>query len=106
MGRQLKKGKELGVSAFLLITIYGIIIIRIGKLVLPHFINLGEESHAYFWVCILLSLINPFLEEIYWRLFLLKVSLLLLRPSKIHMKKSTSPTSATSSFTLPCSVLF
>ncbi len=42
MGKQLKKGRELAISAFLLITIYGIIIIKVGKLSLPHLINLGE----------------------------------------------------------------
>ena len=40
--KQVKKGRELSISAFLLITIYGFIIIKIGKITLPHLINLGE----------------------------------------------------------------
>jgi membrane protease YdiL (CAAX protease family) len=73
-----KKGKELAISAFLLITIYGIIIIKIGKITLPHLINLGAGSHEYYVVSIILSLINPLTEELYWRLFLQKVSSKLL----------------------------
>ena len=76
ISKQIKKGRELCISAFLLITIYGILIIKIGKIILPHFINLGESSRTYTWIVIILSLINPFLEEIYWRLFLLKVKLI------------------------------
>jgi hypothetical protein len=59
---QIKKGKELAISAFLLITIYGILIIKIGKITLPHLINLGAESHQYYWVSIVLSFINPLSE--------------------------------------------
>ena len=44
---QIKKGKELAISAFLLITIYGIIIIKIGKIKLPHLINLERTSDEY-----------------------------------------------------------
>ena len=101
ISKQLKKGRELGLSAFLLITIYGILIIKIGKIVLPHFINLGESSRTYTWIVILLSLINPLLEEIYWRLFLLKVILVSYRPSKIPTRSSTSLMYAISSSTSP-----
>ena len=55
---QIKKGRELAISAFLLITIYGIIIIKIGKITLPHLINIGLESHQHYWISIILSLIN------------------------------------------------
>ena len=48
------------------------IIIRIGKVVLPHLINLGTQTQKYYWACVLLSLINPLSEEVYWRLFLQK----------------------------------
>ena len=59
LSNQFKKGKELAISAFLLLTIYGILIIKIGKITLPDLINLGEGSHEHFWVSIVLSLINP-----------------------------------------------
>ena len=88
MGKQLKKGRELAISAFLLITIYGILIIKVGKVVLPHFINLGESSKTYTWAVVILTLINPLLEELYWRLFLLKVPSLLCRHSRIPTRKS------------------
>jgi membrane protease YdiL (CAAX protease family) len=97
--KQLRKGKELGISAFLLITIYGIIILKIGKIALPHLINLGTTADTYIWAIVLLALLNPLLEELFWRLFLLKVPLVPRRPSKSPTKGSISPTSATCSST-------
>lgn len=33
---QIEKGYGLAISAYLLITVYGILILKIGKIVLPH----------------------------------------------------------------------
>ncbi len=65
----------LGFSAFLLITIYGIIFIKIGRVALPSHVDLGNKMQHEVWVFVILCLINPVLEEWFWRLFLPKVPL-------------------------------
>ena len=70
---QVEKGMVLGISAFLLITIYGIIFMKLGKVVLPHSVHLGHTFLLYWPMLMVLSVINPILEEWYWRLFLPKV---------------------------------
>lgn len=40
---QVQKGLALSLSAFLLITVYGIIFIKIGKVALPTEVNLGTR---------------------------------------------------------------
>lgn len=57
----MEKGGSLGFSAFLLVTIYGVIIMKIGKVVLPGSIELGLETHGHVVACLLLACINPLL---------------------------------------------
>jgi len=52
----------LGISAFLLIMVYGIIFIKIGKVALPDKVNLGTHFQDELWGFLLLCLINPVLE--------------------------------------------
>lgn len=40
---QIHKGMVLGISAFLLIMVYGIIFIKIGRVALPDKVNLGTH---------------------------------------------------------------
>lgn len=73
--QQIHKGLVLAISAFLLITIYGIIFIKIGKVALPSKVSLGTRFKHDWWAFLILCLINPIIEEWFWRLFLPKVSL-------------------------------
>lgn len=68
----------LGISAFLLITIYGIIFMKIGKVVLPASVDLGTRFQHDWWAFAILCLINPVLEECFWRLFLTKVCIIIM----------------------------
>lgn len=70
---QCQKGLSLGLSAFLLITIYTIIILKLGRVVLPKHLDFGEVSHHYWPIFLIVGVTNPILEEWYWRLFLPKV---------------------------------
>lgn len=70
---QCQKGLSLGLSAFLLLTIYSIIILKLGRVVLPKHLDFGEESRTYWPAFLLVGVVNPILEEWYWRLFLPKV---------------------------------
>ena len=63
----------LGISAFLLITVYGVIFIKIGKVALPTQVELGDRFYHDWLALIILFLVNPFIEEWFWRLFLPKV---------------------------------
>ena len=59
---QIHKGFVLGFSAFLLITVYGILFMKIGRVALPHTINLGPRFHSEWWVFVILCIMNPILE--------------------------------------------
>jgi hypothetical protein len=67
--KQKEKGLSLAVSGFLLITIYGILFLKIGRVALPHTIHVGENVLNHIGVFALLLLINSLLEEWFWRLF-------------------------------------
>jgi membrane protease YdiL (CAAX protease family) len=71
---QVQRGLSLGFSAFLLIVVYGIIFIKIGKVVLPSSVNLGTKFKHDIWIFVVLCFLNPILEEWFWRLFLPKVN--------------------------------
>jgi membrane protease YdiL (CAAX protease family) len=71
---QCEKGLSLSVSAFLLLTIYSILILKLGRVVLPKHLDFGETSHHWWPLFLLIIIINPVLEEWYWRLFLPKVT--------------------------------
>jgi hypothetical protein len=58
---QVEKGLTYGFSAFLLIVVYGIIILKLGRIVLPKQIKLGEASNTYWPLFILVTLTNPIL---------------------------------------------
>lgn len=58
---QFHKGFILGFSAFLLITIYGILFLKIGRVVLPHSVDLGTRFHSQWWAFLILCIINPIL---------------------------------------------
>lgn len=49
----------LGFSGFLLITVYGIIFIKIGKVALPAHVDLGTRFSHDWWAFAILCLINP-----------------------------------------------
>jgi hypothetical protein len=51
----------LGISAFLLITVYGVIFIKIGKVALPTSVHLGERFYQDWWALIILFIANPFI---------------------------------------------
>jgi membrane protease YdiL (CAAX protease family) len=70
---QCQKGLSLGLSAFLLLTIYTIIILKLGKIILPKHLDFGEASRNFWPAFLIIGAINPILEEWYWRLFLPKV---------------------------------
>jgi hypothetical protein len=54
-------GLALGFSAFLLIVVYGIIFLKIGKVVLPSSVNLGTQFKHDAWIFIVLCFLNPIL---------------------------------------------
>jgi hypothetical protein len=58
---QKEKGLSLAISAFLLITIYGILFLKIGRVAMPHKIHVGEIVMDHLWAFGLLLLINPLL---------------------------------------------
>lgn len=60
--QQVHKGLVLGFSAFMLITVYGVLFIKIGRVVLPTSVNLGSKFKHDLWAFMVLCLINPFLE--------------------------------------------
>jgi len=55
------------------LTFYSILILKLGRVVLPKHLDFGEVSREWWPAFLLLSLVNPVLEEWYWRLFLPKV---------------------------------
>lgn len=74
MDFQIKKGLHLGTSAFLLITLYSILIIRLGRVHLPKHLEIGKLSSEYWYLYLPVIILNPILEEWFWRLFLPKVN--------------------------------
>ncbi len=66
---QKEKGLALAVSGFLLITVYGVLFLKIGRVAMPHTVHVGTFVIEHWGVFTLLLLINPLLEEWFWRLF-------------------------------------
>ena len=66
---QRQKGLALAVSAYLLITVYGVGFVKIGRVVLPHVVHVGDFVRGHWVALLVLLLVNPVLEEWFWRLF-------------------------------------
>lgn len=58
---QREKGAALAISGFLLITIYGVLFLKLGRVVLPHTIHVGENVTHHYLILGLMLLINPLL---------------------------------------------
>ena len=58
---QVKKGLHLGTSAFLLITLYGIITIKLGRVHLPKHLDIGKLSSMYWYLYLPVIILNPIL---------------------------------------------
>lgn len=59
---QVKKGLHLGTSAFLLITLYSILIIKLGRVHLPKHLDIGRVSSQFWYGYVPITVLNPILE--------------------------------------------
>jgi hypothetical protein len=59
---QVKKGLHLGISAFLLIILYSMLIIKLGRVHLPKHLHIGKLSATYWYLYIPVVILNPILE--------------------------------------------
>lgn len=61
METQKDKGMALAISAYLLITVYGIAFFKLGRVVLPHKLHVGQNVVDNWALLAILVLINPLL---------------------------------------------
>lgn len=61
MRTQKDKGMALAISAYLLITVYGIVFFKLGRVVLPHELHVGSNVVDNWVLLAVLILINPLL---------------------------------------------